>query len=122
MGEMMLDLYVQPHLIHRLMAKILEAALRDLRAVEDSGLLSMNNYGGMRPLSPLPASRRDAPLQTGTSVPDPPPKGLRLADRERFAREYCLALCPVFSGRPISSRQEPAHHGPRSPLGAHVPR
>ena len=53
MGEMMLDLYVQPHLIHRLMAKILETCLRDLRAVEASGLLTPNNYGGMRCCDPI---------------------------------------------------------------------
>jgi hypothetical protein len=53
MGEMMLDLYVQPHLIHRLNAKILEACLRDLRMVEDTGLLTMNNYGGMRCSDPV---------------------------------------------------------------------
>jgi len=47
LGEMMLDLYVQPHLIHRLMAKFLEGSLRDLRMVEDSGLLTTNNFGGM---------------------------------------------------------------------------
>lgn len=53
MGEMMLDLYTQPHLIHRLNAKILEACLRDLRAIEDSGILTTNNYGGMRCSDPI---------------------------------------------------------------------
>lgn len=53
MSEMMLDLYVQPHLIHRLNARLLEGCLRDLRAVEDSGLLTPNNYGGMRCSDPL---------------------------------------------------------------------
>lgn len=53
MGEMMLDLYVQPHLIHRLSAKILEACLRNLRAVEESGVLTMNNHGGMRCSDPI---------------------------------------------------------------------
>lgn len=53
MGEMMLDLYVQPHLIHRLMAKILEACLRDLRTVEATGLLTPNNYGGMHCSDPI---------------------------------------------------------------------
>lgn len=64
MGEMMLDLYVQPHLIHRLMAKILEACLRDLRAVEESGLLTPNNYGGMHCSDPING--------------DPPPGQVRL--------------------------------------------
>jgi len=53
MAEMMLDLYLQPHLIHRLNAKILEACLRDLRAVEDSGVLTPNNFGGMRCSDPI---------------------------------------------------------------------
>jgi hypothetical protein len=53
LGEMMLDLYVQPHLIHRLMAKILEACLRDLRAIEASGLLTPNNTGGMHCSDPI---------------------------------------------------------------------
>jgi len=53
LSEMMLDLYVQPHLIHRLMAKFLEASLRDLRAVEDSGLLTPNNSGGMHCSDPI---------------------------------------------------------------------
>lgn len=64
MGEMMLDLYVQPHLIHRLMAKILEACLRDLRAVEESGLLTPNSYGGMHCSDPING--------------DPPPGQVRL--------------------------------------------
>ena len=53
MGEMMLDLYVQPHLIHRLMSKILEGCLRDLRTVEATGLLTPNNIGGMHCSDPI---------------------------------------------------------------------
>jgi hypothetical protein len=64
MSEMMLDLYVQPHLIHRLCARLLEGCLRDLRAVEDSGLLTPNNFGGMRCCDPING--------------DPPPGQVRL--------------------------------------------
>jgi len=64
LNDMMLDLYVQPHLIHRLMAKLLEGCLRDLRAIEDSGLLSTNNTGGMHCSDPING--------------DPPPGQVRL--------------------------------------------
>lgn len=64
LGEMMLDLYVQPHLIHRLMAKLLEACLRDLRVVEATGLLTPNNTGGMFCSDPVNG--------------DPPPGQVRL--------------------------------------------
>jgi hypothetical protein len=53
LNDMMLDLYVQPHLIHRLMAKLLEGSLRDLRAIETSGLLTTNNFGGMHCSDPI---------------------------------------------------------------------
>lgn len=53
LGQMMLDLYVQPQLIHRLMAKLLEGCLRDLRQVEATGLLTPNNYGGMQCSDPI---------------------------------------------------------------------
>jgi len=64
LADMMLDLYVQPHLIHRLMAKLLEGCLRDLRTVEASGLLTPNNFGGMHCSDPING--------------DPPPGQVRL--------------------------------------------
>jgi len=60
MSAMMLDLALQPHLVHRLLAKLLEASLRALRAAEDTGLLTPNNYGGMYCSDP---------------INDPPPNG-----------------------------------------------
>jgi hypothetical protein len=53
LSDMMLDLYVQPQRVHRLMAKLLEGSLRDLRAIEDSGLLTPNNFGGMHCSDPI---------------------------------------------------------------------
>lgn len=53
LGEMMLDLYVQPQLIHRLMAKLLEGCLRELRTLEGTGLLTPNNHGGMQCNDPI---------------------------------------------------------------------
>lgn len=53
LGEMMLDLYVQPERIHRLMAKLLEACLRNMRYVEECGLLTPNNHGGMMECDPI---------------------------------------------------------------------
>lgn len=64
LNDMMLDLYVQPHLIHRLMAKLLEGSLRDLRAIEATGLLTPNNFGGMHCSDPING--------------DPPPGQVRL--------------------------------------------
>jgi hypothetical protein len=56
LGEMMLDLYLQPQLIHRLMAKLLEGCLRDLRTVAQSGLLTQNHHGGMLCSDPVNGS------------------------------------------------------------------
>lgn len=53
MGQMMLDLYVQPERIHRLMARILEGCLADLRAIEESGLLTPNHHQPMFCSDPL---------------------------------------------------------------------
>ncbi|HOS91863.1 MAG TPA: hypothetical protein PLD23_04850 [Armatimonadota bacterium] len=53
MSDFMLDLALNPRLIHRLMAKILEGTLRAMRVAEESGRLTPNHYGPMLCSEPL---------------------------------------------------------------------
>jgi hypothetical protein len=47
LAQMMMDMAIQPELIHRLMAYLRDAVLRGMDYVEESGLLSRNNTGPM---------------------------------------------------------------------------
>ncbi len=53
MAGMLEDLAFAPAVMHRVMAKLTEGVLRGLRAAEDSGVLSPNNYGGMTCSDPI---------------------------------------------------------------------
>ena len=63
LSAMMLDMKLTPHLIHRLMAKLCEAGLRALRAVEETGLLTPNNHGGMCCSDPINDPPEDGPIR-----------------------------------------------------------
>ena len=47
LGEMMMDMAVQPELVHRLMAHLRDGALHTLADFESSGLLTANNTGSL---------------------------------------------------------------------------
>jgi hypothetical protein len=47
LAQMMIDMAVQPELVHRLMAYLRDAVLRGMDFVEESGLLTHNNTGPM---------------------------------------------------------------------------
>jgi len=63
MSEFMLDLAVKPHLVHRLMAKLLEGTLRAMRAAVDSRSLTVNNYGPMFCSEPVNGGPGDGPVK-----------------------------------------------------------
>ena len=53
MEAMLLDLALRPHLVHGLMAKLLEGTLRAMRVAEATGLLTANHYGPMTCSDPI---------------------------------------------------------------------
>ena len=53
MANMLEDLAFRPHVVHRVLAKMLEGVLRSLRAVEDTGLLTPNHFGPMTCSDPI---------------------------------------------------------------------
>jgi hypothetical protein len=63
LSAMMLDMKLTPHLVHRLMAKFCEGALRGLRTVEETGLLTPNNYGGMFCSDPINDAPAEGPVR-----------------------------------------------------------
>jgi hypothetical protein len=63
MGRMMADLAERPHVIHRLMRKLLEGTLRAMRVAEDTGLLTPNNHGPMSCSDPINGRPDDGPVR-----------------------------------------------------------
>lgn len=53
MASMLEDLAFRPHVVHRVLAKMLEGVLRSLRAVEDTGMLTPNHFDPMTCSDPI---------------------------------------------------------------------
>jgi hypothetical protein len=106
LGQMMLDMYDDPALLHRLMGFLRDDFLREIEIMESAGAVSLNNTagnvtgsGGLCPTSDLPGPRYDGTPRVRNCVcwgESQETVGVGPAQFEEFVLEYQLPLLRRF--------------------------